>query len=402
MRAVGVIAEFNPFHNGHAYLLEQARKQADVVVVVMSGTLAQRGEPALFDKWTRARAALLSGADMVLELPAVWSCASAEGFARAGAGILCAAGCQALAFGCESDDIDWLSGTAKRLSLPETDMKIRAGLREGLSYAAARERALGIPLRQPNDILAVEYLRAVGNALVPIPIRRTGAAHDGTEPDGKFASASWIRSRIRDGADASAYLPHAELYQDAPCCDAERLERAGIYTLRGMSLADWKRVPDTDDGLAERLYRAAGNARSLSELCALAKTRRHALARIRRAVLCAIIGITRADRICASRVEGVPNAYAPPYIRALGMNGRGERFLRETSPSCPFGFSLARLRETSPEAARYAQIECRAWDWFSAGCREILPRGVDFTAKPIIMKEDEPHDGKEALHEQSL
>ena len=376
MRAIGVVAEFNPFHNGHAYLLRQARTQADAVVAVMSGHLVQRGEPALFDKWTRTRAALQNGADLVLELPAVWSCASAEGFARAGIGLLRAAGCEGFAFGCESNDLSWLREAARRLGLPETDERIRAGVRAGLPYAAAREQALGMPLRQPNDILAVEYLRAAGDALEPHPILRTGAAHDG-EPDGRIASASWLRSRILAGEDVSSYLPDAALYQNAPLCDPARLDRAVLYRLRGLSPADWQNVPDAGDGLAERLYRAADGAQTVAALCGTAKTRRHALARIRRAALCAAVGITRADR-----------ARPLPYIRALGMNARGERFLRQADRTLPFGFSLARLRAVSPDAARYAVLECRASDLFAAGCAEFLRRGLDFTAKPIIMKEE--------------
>ena len=395
MRAVGVVAEFNPFHHGHAYLLERLRPQADILVAVMSGHLVQRGEPALFDKWTRTRAALLGGADLVLELPAVWSCASAEGFARAGIGLLRAAGCRAFAFGCESGDLGWLREAARRLSLPETDAAIRAGLHEGLSFAAARERAIGMPLRNPNDILAVEYLRAAGNDLEPIPVLRTGAAHDG-DPEGRIASASWLRGRILAGEDVSRFLPSPDLYRNAPRCNPAALDRALLYCLRGLTREDWERCPDAGDGLAARLYRAAGTACSVPELCAAAKTRRHALARVRRTVLCAAVGITREDRIPFPPGENCPpgspeNSFCPlPYIRALGMNARGEWFLRETAAqrTLPFGFSLARLAETSEQAARFAAVEQRAWDLFAAGCVEILPRGVDFTAKPIIMKGD--------------
>ena len=218
MKTVGIIAEYNPFHNGHAYLIAEAKRitGADYAVVVMSGDFAQRGTPAIWDKYTRTRAALLGGADLVFELPVIYATASAEYFAEGGVALLTALGVDAICFGSECGDIDALMEIARLFTneSPEFKTTLAQSLREGKSYPIAREDAYrahctahALPVREdilcnPNNLLGIEYCKAIltqNSSLVPFTVQRIGDSyHEATASEGRYCSATALRTLLFD------------------------------------------------------------------------------------------------------------------------------------------------------------------------------------------------------------
>ena len=246
MKTIGIVAEYNPFHTGHAWHIRETRRlfpEETAVVAVMSGNWVQRGECAITDKWSRAESALTGGADLVLELPAVWSTASAEGFARGAISILAATGVvDVLSFGSECGNIAPLREVARCLNSPDFPAALRRELKPKMSFAHCRrqavERLLG-PERAalldfPNNSLGAEYLRFLPPNMEAVTIPRRGAEHDGETAE-EFASASLLRRWIRAGEVTSA-SPFLSLPWKGEAADMKHLERALIARLRSMTL----------------------------------------------------------------------------------------------------------------------------------------------------------------------
>lgn len=393
MNAVGIIAEYNPFHTGHAYHIAETRRLLGgdtPVVCVMSGSWVQRGECALTDKWTRAGMALRGGADLVLELPLPWCISSAEGFARGGVAVLKATGVvDTISFGSESGRGDDLCRIAEALDSPEYRNALRTELDKGISFAEARQRAAaslagrgaGL-LRGPNDSLGVEYLRAAGKDLAAVAVPRRGAGHDSGLPEEGFASATFLRQLAKEGK-AEALTPwmgeeNGAALTRAGIAAMERVERAMLARLRTMTEADFAALPDSGgaEGLPARLVKAAGRAGRLEEFYALAKTKRYAHARIRRLALWAFLGLNEADR-----------PRSPAYLRVLGSNGRGRKLLREMKAraSLPVLTKPAHIRELGEEAQRLFALERRGTDLFGLCFEEPKPCGLDYTQGPVIL-----------------
>ncbi len=386
MRVAGIVCEYNPFHNGHRLHIEATRRAGYThIAAVMSPHVTQRGELALFDKWSRAAAAVRCGADLVLELPTPYAAASAEYFAAAAVALLAALGVvEAVSFGSESGDAEMLRQAADYLDTPEAHARIRQSLSAGVSYPAARQSALdaiGVRLTDPNDILGVEYCKAIRaeGRLRPLAVRRMGCRHDGA-PDGSIASASYLRARFR-AAGAQALAPYVpadamELYAAALAADPNRIDRVLLDRLRALSPDAFAALPDAAEGLHHRLYRCARQAVSMEALAMAAKTKRYTLSRIRRMLLCAALGVTAADRV-----------QPPPYLRVLAANARGREILSAADgrSALPVSASLARLRQHSPAAARTAALEAAVTDLFTLATEEILPCGLDSTRKAYII-----------------
>ena len=252
--AVAVICEFNPFHNGHAYLLREARRlTGSPVVCVMSGSFTQRGEAAITDKFTRAAIALKNGADLVAELPAVYAVANAQRFAEGGVAVAALLpSVTHLAFGCETDDLELLQTAADAAADENVNARIAEQMKSGESYprafsAAVREvygEKTAALLASPNNILAVEYLRALrGTGIKPLPVKRVGAAHDSAETVRQFASGSFLRAALQRGEDAAAYMP--ELPERI--ADPSLLDRVILSRLRLCSPDDLRRLPDVGE-----------------------------------------------------------------------------------------------------------------------------------------------------------
>ncbi len=310
MKISGIICEYNPFHKGHAYLLGEAKKSADVLVCVMSGHFTQRGEAAILDKFVRARAAILGGADLVLELPMPFSAASARYFATAGVKLLSTVGVGKLVFGSESGDVSALSEMAE-YSLSEEFLKEKEKAEPSEGSAAAHFGALlpkGEGRLLPNDILAVEYLRAIKKdklSMEPLAITRIG---DGFLRDtlgvSEYASATAIRRAIFEGEDEGldAYLPDFALSElksalareEAPAM-LENAERAILSFFRLTAPEVLSEIAGFGGGLGHRLCACAKESRSLRELLERSATKRYTDATLRRSLLCAMLGVTFRD-----------------------------------------------------------------------------------------------------------
>ena len=328
METIGIICEYNPLHLGHKKQLDAIRTAYPDggIVCLMSGNYVQRGAPAVFDKSLRAKAAILSGADLVLELPVTASLSSAEGFAREGVRIL-GGFCNRLCFGAESADKESLMAVAAALRSDAFFEKLRTELDKGLSFPAARQAALknmGLDtdiLAQPNDILATEYCKAIlelGVLMEPMVIRRMGRYHD-TAIDSENPSATALREQITSGGDWLSFVPEAakEVFTDASVHTLLAGEQAILYRLRTMTDNEFEALPYGSEGLWRKLMTNARKYATLEEIITATKSKRYTRTRLDRMVMCACLGITAEDI-----------ASPAPYTRVLAFNDTGRLLLK--------------------------------------------------------------------------
>ena len=381
-KLAGIIAEYDPFHNGHAWQLQQAKALgAQRVAVAMSCGLTQRGALPLLPESVRVQAALTCGADLVFALPAPYACSGAECFARAGVQLLAAAGCDALVFGAETPDAALLMEAARVLSGAEYRTALKARLAAGArSFAAARQAAveavcpgtgLAALLDKPNNNLAVEYCKAIlelGASLVPIPLPRQGAGHGQalTETGGQFASASALRTLWQSGgADAAAPYVPAEvlpLYREAFAAgrytDLAAAQRCQLALLRSRcaGTAPFAQVRGISEGLEHRLEAAVRSSTTHAELLDSLTTVRYPRARMRRLAMDAALGYS-ADVFPA----------LPPYLHLLGAQKDALPLLK--AAALPVSHSLARLAEQNVPCRAVVDAQLRACD-FGALCRK--------------------------------
>ena len=381
-KLAGIIAEYDPFHNGHAWQLQQAKALgAQRVAVAMSCGLTQRGALPLLPESVRVQAALTCGADLVFALPAPYACSGAECFARAGVQLLAAAGCDALVFGAETPDAALLMEAARVLSGAEYRTALKARLAAGArSFAAARQAAveavcpgtgLAALLDKPNNNLAVEYCKAIlelGVSLVPIPLPRQGAGHGQalTETGGQFASASALRTLWQSGgADAAAPYVPAEvlpLYREAFAAgrytDLAAAQRCQLALLRSRcaGTAPFAQVRGISEGLEHRLEAAVRSSTTHAELLDSLTTVRYPRARMRRLAMDAALGYS-ADVFPA----------LPPYLHLLGAQKDALPLLK--AAALPVSHSLARLAEQNVPCRAVVDAQLRACD-FGALCRK--------------------------------
>ena len=381
-KLAGIIAEYDPFHNGHAWQLQQAKALgARRVAVAMSCGLTQRGALPLLPESVRVQAALTCGADLVFALPAPYACSGAECFARAGVQLLAAAGCDALVFGAETPDAALLMEAARVLSSAEYRTALKARLAAGArSFAAARQQAveavcpgtgLAALLDKPNNNLAVEYCKAIlelGASLVPIPLPRQGAGHGQalTETGGQFASASALRTLWQNGgADAAAPYVPAEvlpLYREAFAAgrytDLAAAQRCQLALLRSRcaGTAPFAQVRGISEGLEHRLEAAVRSSTTHAELLDSLTTVRYPRARMRRLAMDAALDYS-ADVFPA----------LPPYLHLLGAQKDALPLLK--AAALPVSHSLARLAEQNAPCRAVVDAQLRACD-FGALCRK--------------------------------
>lgn len=392
-----IVSEYNPFHKGHIYHIEQTRLLgATHIVAILSGNFVQRGEAALLEKRARAEAALLGGADLVLELPLPWAMAGAETFARGAVQTAEALGCvSSLSFGSESGDIFALRRIAEFFLSPEFSEALKNELLSGVTFALARERAaarfLGEDsarrLKNANDILAVEYLKAIlqtGSSLSALAVQRFGAAHDDNTPRGGFASASFLREQILSGkeeeirpylSEASFQILCRERQKGAAPASMERLERPILAALRRMSRAEFSLLPDLSEGLEGRILSAVQSETTLCALYDKIKTKRYTHARIRRIIVAAFLGLSSSLSACSV-----------PYLRVLGLNERGQEILRlaRTTAKIPILLRAADRLLLSEEGKAVFRSECRATDLYMLSLPRVGPCGFDLTASPVF------------------
>ncbi len=393
MSVAGIIAEFNPLHNGHAYLLSEAKKMAsDGIVVVQSGNFTQRGEPAILEKHRRAEAALLCGADLVLELPLAFSVAGAQTFARGDVSVLGALGMvDMLLFGSECGEISKLQTAAQTLFDPAVESVIHRQMQAGESFAAAREQAvrtlygteIAALLQTPNNILGIEYIRALRELhaeIIPQTVLRAGVPHDAAETADAFASGSALRKKIEIQEDVTAFLPppsaeilHAEIMKGLAPALYTKLDIAVLAFLRRAEAKDFEAVPDVSEGIENRILTAARTACTLLEAFDNAKTKRYSHARIRRIVLSAFLGIRRSD------TEKIP------YLRVLGFSERGKVLLRRARETAqlPIVMRASDAAYLSAYAQRQFRLECLATDIYNLTLPEIRPCGTEMTENTV-------------------
>ncbi len=394
MKVSGIICEYNPFHNGHLHHIQETRRSgATHIAAVMSGSFVQRGETAIIDKLERARLAVRSGADLVIELPVQYSLSSAENFASGAVWLLDSLmAVDELSFGSECGDLEKLISAMEitdRAAAEKAD-EITSIMEKGYTYPRALSSVVsGIDpsaasiISEPNNMLAIEYLRALRSTNIkPFTISRKGSDHDSSDIKDGFASASLIREKLLSGEDfdKKAYMP--DIWADAleraelsgRIAKLDLIERVILYKVRTSSVQEIAQINDVAQGLENRIY-GARMADSLEELLYTVKSKRYTMARIRRILLSLVLGITREDM-----------THMPPYGRILAFNDRGREILARAKGKAriPFGTSLAKLSEKNRFSRRFAELEGRASDLFGLALDTVTSAREDFRAKIMI------------------
>lgn len=399
MRIAGIIAEYDPFHRGHAAHIAATRAEnggnASHIVAVISGNFTQRGEPALLSKFQRTEMALAEGADLVLELPLPWAMAPAEQFAAGGVAVLHGLGCvDLISFGSESGDVAILKQLAELAETPTYQQKLRELMDTGIPYAAAGQQAVAsllgedtaTALASPNNTLGIEYLRAAkrqGAEFGAYTLLRQGTLHNEATPNEGFAAASLLRSLIQQGKleEAVRYMPEKAgtilketINTGAAPANKQVLENMIPALLRRMTQADFACLPWLSEGLENRLYDISRTATDYATLLEQLKTRRYPMARLRRILWSAVIGLAAED-----------TAGLPPYIRVLGMNTRGREILAAAKPTLPLLTRTAQLAELDQRSQRMFTLECTATDLHALTRPSPAPCGTDHTQKLLII-----------------
>lgn len=394
MRTAGIICEYNPFHRGHLWHIEQTRAMVGgecAIVCVMSGNFVQRGDIAVFNKHARAKMAVLCGADLVVELPVPYVLSSAEGFAAAGVSILDNLGvCDYISFGSECGDIAALCEAASALSSKEAAGHLKDWLDTGLSYASAQQKAADAMLGSgsailatPNNLLGIEYIKAVlsiGSHMRPLTIKRAGGAHDAESG----YSASYIRGLLLRGEESWEGLT-PDLAVEV--CTEEILAGRGPVFIDNAELAilsrlrdrrDFSNVQGISEGLDRRFLRYAATEPSVGRILEQAKTKRYAASRLRRVMICACLGI-----------ETEYTEAPPPYIRVLATNRTGIGLLRRArgKSGLPVITKPAAARRLPDRAARMFELEAAATDFYTLAYPSEDRRvgGSEWLQTPVIL-----------------
>ena len=382
MKTVGIICEYNPLHLGHYKQIDRIKSEFGpdcAIICAMSGNFVQRGMPAILDKSLRAKAAVLCGADLVLELPVTCALSSAEGFA-AGCVKLLSRLCDTLCFGAENADKDSLLATAAALLSQDFPPLLRRELDTGKSFPAARQAALeamglsGDCLSLPNNILAVEYCKAMlsqDSSMVPFPIHRAGSYHAETV-DSENPSATAVRNLMLIAHNWRTCVPRAarEVFADAPLHSIQAGERAILARLRTMTEAEFEALPYGSEGLWRKLMHASREEATLEGILTAVKSRRYTRTRLDRMVMCAFLGITR--EMLEAEV---------PYARVLAFNDKGRGILKEAKQSGVFRNAGERVD------LPYCELEKRCGDLYGLFCTEgIEPPGTEENRRIIYCR----------------
>lgn len=369
----GIICEYNPLHNGHYKQLQLLRQQdpQGSIVCLMSGNFVQRGKPAIFDKMTRAQAAVLCGADLVLELPLLYALSSAENFAAGGVQIL-EKFCDRLCFGAENADETALMQLAQGLLCPEFPEQLRCQLDKGLSFPAARQAALtamgleGALLSTPNNILAIEYCKAIiaqNSQMQPMPILRLGDYHD-LQADPVNPSATAVRALITGAHNWKSCIPTPAIscFETAAVHTLENAETAILAKLRTMTEEEFEALPYGSEGLWRKLMHESRSKATLEQILTAVKSKRYTRTRLDRMVMCAFLDIT----------EEMLRTPAP-YTRVLAFNDKGRQVLKEARKTG----ELINIGQTADHS--YQALESRATSLY--GLFSQMPGDPDMEEK---------------------
>ena len=406
---VGIVAEYNPFHNGHLYHLLESKKlsSSDYTIAVISGNFVQRGDVSIIDKWSKAEMALKNGIDLVLELPTLYSISSAENFAFGSMRILDSLGIvNAVSFGTEQSDIDTLDKFATVLfNEPKEYISVlNHELSKGISYPKARENALLLYLNDirkyanvlssPNNILGIEYLKALKKLksnMIPIAIPRNKVGYNSTEIVNDFASATSIRQMLitRNTKDIYKVMPENS-YEILNNCVSNgqyvssiaQYEKEIIYILRKLSIEEIANIPDVTEGLENLIKEAANSCNNIHEFINIVKSKRYTQTRIQRILVYALLGITKKDMINLNKTN--------PYIRVLGFNSKGRDLLSaivSENPKLNIITSVKKFMDSNPNRNLMSILEkdIFATNVYTLGYEYDSFSNLDYTKKLITL-----------------
>ena len=408
-RVLGIIAEYNPFHNGHLYHIKQSIEQdnSDSVVCVVSGNFVQRGNTSIIDKWTKTKMAIANGADLVIELPTVYATSSAENFAEGAIKILDELGIvDSISFGMETSDISILNNIANVLYQEPKDYvtMLNHELSKGISYPKARENALMMYLNDikkyanvlagSNNILGIEYLKAMKklkSPLKPIGIRREKVFYNDDFIIDDFASATAIRKMIvnRQFDDIMKVIPRSsyillaqELRKGHYVLDLSKFQSEILYKLRSMTTAEIKGLPDVSEGLENAIKNAADSCNNIIDFVNIVKSKRYTQTRIQRILIYTLLGITQKMMDTSRKVT--------PYIRVLGFNEKGKRLISEAlarNPKLNIITSVKKYMETNKNKTlkEMLQMDIYATNIYTLGYEKDSWSNLDYTNKIVTM-----------------
>ncbi len=375
MKTFGIVCEYNPFHKGHELHIRKTRRDfgATHIICVMSGSCVQRGDFAIYDKWTRAKAAVMGGADLVIELPTAKAVASAEKFAYNAVSLLNKTGIvDGISFGSECGDIEILKNAAAAYEKPEFSAKLKAELEKGVGYHNAYSSALTecdcalTAVSGANNLLGIEYIKALNrlsSSIEPFAVKREGAGHDSMD-ESDFPSASLIRKKLFENNDDENI--HGLFLQ----------ERAALALLRNPSV-NFAELADVSEGIENRLAKAIAASCSLSEIYEKTKTKRYSMSRIRRLVLSACLGLTQ------NLADEEQN-----YIRILALNCKGAELIEKIRNTSQIRVITRFLSDynTVENMPNLAKFECKVSDLYGIFGKKAKPCGSEFTNSPIFVK----------------
>lgn len=390
MKIAAIISEFDPFHNGHKYLVDNLRKNGFThVVSIMSGNFTQRGTPAIVNKYSRTVQALSSGVDLVIGIPVPWCISPAEKYASAGVFLANSLGCvDTLAFSTECGNIQELEKIYNLISKPEFNSHLKKYIKQGLTLAKSYsltmsdfgyDKSTNI-FESPNNILALEYIKSIKNlnsTIQPYTINRVQVEHDSHIPGENIASASYIRSLTRENKDFSSYVPKDLLLklsndiQNQKCpSDINLVDRAILAKLRLMSASELSNISDVSEGLENRIISSLKDSYSLEDLYTKVKTKRYTLARIRRIILCSFLGISKEFL-----------NYKIPYIHTLGTNKNGLEILKimKRTATLPIITKFSDTNKLDHNSKKIFNLECTSSDLYSLMLPSPDPCGIEKT-----------------------
>lgn len=402
-KILAIIAEYNPFHNGHLYQLQKSKKDLnpDFTICIMTGNFCERGDASIIDKWSKTEIALKCGFDMVIELPVVYSISSAENFAEGAIKILDAFENVTLSFGSECGNLEILNNIANVLydEPKEYQTILSHELSKGLSYPKARENALLLYLNDikkyanilsnPNNILGIEYLKAIkklNSKVKPYTIKRIDAGYNSSKIKDRLASATAIRNLLKENKDIKKLVPtpsfniisdninHGKIIRDISV-----FEKEIIYTLRKMSSKDISNLQDVTEGLENPIKYAANNCNNLEDLITSIKSKRYTRSRIQRILLYSLLNITKKD---------IQNSYkVKPYIRILGVSNRGKLLLAQLNdPKFSSITSVKKFMDNNNNKILRNMLEkdILASNIYTLGYKYDSKANLDYTKKLIV------------------
>lgn len=408
-KVLGIVAEYNPFHNGHLYHLEKSKQDtgSSYTVAIMSGNFTQRGSTSLIDKWSKAEAAIQCGVDLVIELPVLYSISSAENFAEGSIKILDSLKVvDYISFGAETAELEVLSKCADVLYREPRRYKtlLSHELKKGVSFPKARESALMMylsdirtyanVLSSPNNILGIEYLKALKKLksnIQPVTVPRYEAGYNDLTYTGNIASSTAIRNIIKNNGfkPLQNLMPapsYATLVQNIKTGhivpDISVFEKEIIYILRKMETAEIAELPDVSEGLEFAIKNAANSCNSVPEFLNIIKSKRYTTTRLQRILLYALLGITKKDMELCKKTQ--------PYVRVLGLNKRGKFLIGEiakANPKLEIITSVKRFTDKNSNKNLMFMLDKDIWatNVYTIGYEDDSWNNLDFTKKIVTL-----------------